>query len=108
MDKFTKKVGKFDVRKYTDKTKNDLYTFIKENITIRIDGNKGYIDRNIDISLDGLDDLTEALYNYVQQEKAKQEILTLEQIKNTASLGFFNVKVINEHIQNLNEKLNSK
>ena len=107
MDKFTNKVGKFDVRKYTDKTKNDIYTFIKENITIKIDGNKGYIDGNTDISLDGLDDLTDVLYNYVQQEKAKQEIVTLEQIKNTASLGFFNVKGINEHIQNLTEKLNS-
>lgn len=107
MDKFTNKVGKFDVRKYTDKTKNDIYTFIKENITIKIDGNKGYIDGNTDISLDGLDELTDVLYNYVQQEKAKQEIVTLEQIKNTASLGTFNVKGINEHIQYLNEKLNS-
>ncbi len=107
MDKFTNKIGKFDERKYTDKTKNDIYTFIKENLTVKIDGDKGFMDNNVDISIDGLEDLTDVLYNYVQQEKAKQEIVTLEQIKNTAALGTFNVKGINEHIQFLNEKLNS-
>lgn len=107
MDKFTNKVGKFDVRKYTDKTKNDIYTIIKENLSVKIDGDKGFMDTNADISIDGLEDLTDVLYNYVQQEKAKQEIVTLEQIKNTAALGVFNVKGINEHIQFLNEKLNS-
>lgn len=104
MDKFTQKIGKFDVRKYTDRTKNDIYTFIKENIDVRIDGNKGFIDGNTDISLDGIEELTDVLYNYVQQEKARQEILTLEQIKLNAAIGSFNVKNINEHIENLNEK----
>jgi len=107
MDKFTEKIGKFDEHKYADKTKNEIYTYIKENITIKIDGNKGYIDGNSDISLDGLDELTDVLYNYVQQEKAKQEVLTLEQIKINAAIGSFNVKKINEHIDILNEKLNS-
>lgn len=107
MDKFTEKIGKFDEHKYADKTKNDIYTYIKENITIKIDGNKGYIDDNSDISLDGLEELTDVLYNYVQQEKAKQEVLTLEQIKINAAIGSFNVKKINEYIDNLNEKLNS-
>jgi len=105
MDKFTEKIGKFDERKYTDKTKNDIYTLIKENITVKIDGNKGYIDGNADISLEGLDELTDVLYNYVQQEKAKQEILTLEQIKINAAIGSFNIKGINEHIENINQNL---
>ena len=108
MDKFTEKIGKFDERKYTDKTKNDIYTLIKENVTVKIDGNKGYIDGNVDISLEGLDELTDVLYNYVQQEKAKQEVLTLEGVKLNAAIGTFNVKKINEHIDNLNEKLKIK
>jgi hypothetical protein len=104
MDKFTQKIGKFDERKYTDKTKNDIYTFIKENITIKIDGDRGYIDETADISLDGLEELTDVLYNYVQQEKAKQEVITLEGIKLNAAIGTINIKTINEHIENLNEK----
>jgi len=103
MDKFTQKIGKFDERKFTDKTKNDIYTFIKENITVKIDGNVGYIDGTPDISLDGFEELTDVLYNYVQQEKAKQ-VLTLEQVKLNAAIGSFNVKNINEHIDSLNEK----
>lgn len=102
MDKFTNKIGKIDERKYTDKTRNDIYSFIKENVTVRIDGNIGYIDG--DISLDGVEDLTEVLYNYVQQEKAKQEVLTLEKIKAEAAVGSFNFQKINEHIDMINEK----
>lgn len=104
MDKFTNKIGKFDERKYTDKTKNDIYTFIKENITVKIDGDRGYIDGNADISLDGLEELTDVLYNYVQQEKAKQEILTLEQVKLNGSIRNLNVKSINDYIESVNEK----
>ena len=104
MDTFTNKIGKFDDHKYADKTKNDIYTLIKENMTIRVDGNKGYIDGNADISLEGLDELTEVLYNYVQQEKAKQEVLTLERVKLDAAVGIFNIKKINENIGMINEK----
>jgi len=104
MDKFTNKLGKFETRKYTDKMKNDIYTLIKENITVSIDGNNGYISNNVDVSLDGIDELTDVLYNYVQQEKAKQEVNTLEQIKLTAAIGTFNMKTINDYIDNLNEK----
>lgn len=101
MDKFTQKIGKFEVRKYTDRVKNDIYTLIKENIDVKIDGNKGFIDGNVDISLDGIEELTDVLYNYVQQEKSKQEILTLEQIKLNASIRTINIKNINEYIDNV-------
>jgi hypothetical protein len=104
MDKFTKKIGRIDTRKYTDKTKNDLYSIIKENVTVKIDGNRGYIDGDVNISLDGIEELTEVLYNYVQQEKAKQEVLTLEKVKVEAAIGSFNFQKINEHIDFINEK----
>lgn len=104
MDKFTNKIGKIEERRYTDKTKNELYSFIKENISVRIDGNVAYMDGS-DISVEGLEDLTEVLYNYVQQEKAKQEVITLERVKLDAAIGTFNIKKINEHIDNVNEKL---
>lgn len=105
MEKFTTKASSIEERKFTDKTKNTIYSLIKENITIKIDGNnKGYIDGNSDISLEGFEDLTEVLYNYVQQERAKQEVLTLESVKVNAAVGNFDVKKINDHIENLNEK----
>lgn len=104
MDKFTNKLGKFEEHKYTDKTKNDIYKLIKENVTIRIDGSVGYLDQDADISLEGLEELTDVLYNYVQQEKAKQEVLTLEQIKLNGAIGNLNFQKINEYIENVNEK----
>lgn len=108
MEKFTKKLNTFDTRRYTDKTKNEIYSLIKENMTVRIDGNVGYIDGNGDISLNGIEELTDVLYNYVQQEKAKQEVLTLEKVKLNFALGkAFNIKEVNEHIEMINEKLNS-
>ena len=107
MEKFTNKIGSFDDHKYTDKTKNEIYSLIKENVAVKIDGNTGYIDGDMDISLDGIEDLTEVLYNYVQQERAKQEILTLEKIKVNVAVGSFNMKEINSHIDKINEKLNS-
>lgn len=106
MDKFTNKLGKFDTRKYTDKTKNDIYNFIKEHISVNIDGN-GYINGNVDISLDGIEELTDVLYNYVQQEKAKQEVITLESVKVSSLTGTLNIKNINNRIDNLNENLKS-
>lgn len=104
MDKFTNKLGKIENRKYNDKTKNDIYRFIKENLTIKIEGDKGYINGNADISLDGLEELTDVLYNYVQQEKAKQEVITLEKLKINSAMGHINIKEINEYIDNVNEK----
>jgi len=104
MDTFTNKIGKIDEHKFADKIKNDIYSYIKENLTVKIDGNKGYIDGNADISLEGIEELTEVLYNYVQQEKAKQEVLTLEKVKLDAAVGIFDFKKINEHIELINEK----
>lgn len=99
MDKFTNKIGKIDSRKYTDKTKNDIYNMIKENLSVRINGNEEYIDS--DLSIDGLEELTDVLYNYVQQEKTKQEVITLEKIKLNVAVGSLNIKSINEHIDNI-------
>jgi hypothetical protein len=107
MDKFTDKLYKFDERKYTNKVKNDIYAFIKEHIGISIDGDAN-INGNADITLDGVDELTDVLYNYIQQEKTKQEILTLEQIKLNVAVGNFDMRGINEHIESLNEKVNYK
>jgi hypothetical protein len=106
MEKFTNKIDFIDERKFTDKTKNEIYSLIKENLSVKIDGNTGYIDGGIDadISLEGIEDLTEVLYNYVQQERAKQEVLTLEKVKINYAVGSFNVKEINEHIEMINEK----
>lgn len=107
MEKFTKKINTFEpIKKYSEKTKNEIYSLIKENVTVRIDGNNSYIDGNGDISLNGIEDLTDVLYNYVQQEKAKQEVLTLEKVKLNLALGkVFNIKEVNEHIEAIKKDL---
>ena len=106
MDKFTQKTSKIEIRKYDDKTKNDIYNIIKENISVNIKNN-GYVN-NSSVSLDGLEELTDIFYNYIQKEKVKQEILTLEKMKLNTAIGRpFNVKNINEHIENLKEQLKS-
>jgi hypothetical protein len=97
MDKFTNKIGKIDSRRYTDKTKNDIYNMIKEHLSVRIDGNEEYVDS--DLSINGLEELTDVLYNYVQQEKTKQDIATLERVKLHISIGTLNLKSINEYIE---------
>jgi len=103
MDKFTNKLGKFVTRKYSDNTRNDIYNLIKENIDIRLDG---YKNNTKDISLEGIEELTESLFNYIENEKIKHEILTLETIKLNLSVGHLNIKTINEHIDNLKEQKN--
>ena len=96
MDKFSQ-LENFEKKKFADKTKNAIYSMIKDNVNLVLNGG----DNNVDVSLDGLEELTNVLYNFVQDEKKKQEVVTLERVKLDAALGHFNVKLINEHIENL-------
>lgn len=95
MKKFTSKIGEIEENKFTDRTKNKIYSMIKENLSIAESDDDTYIR--------GIEDLTNTIYEYIQKEKIKQEILTLEKVKITAATGTLNFKQINESIQNLND-----
>ena len=94
MDKFSSKMEKIEERKFVDKTKNEIYDMIKENISVNISKD--------DTTIRGMEDLTNNIFDYIQKEKAKQEILTLERMKLNVSVGIFNIQEINEHIDKLN------
>jgi len=98
MDKFTDKISSFEEYKFTDKTKNDIYLLIKENISVNIDGKDLPVERYGDITINGIENLTNSFYNYIKKENKRQEILILEKVKLNAS-----IKVINDRIKNLNE-----
>lgn len=97
MEKFTSKIGEIEEKKFTDKTKNKIYSMIKENLSVAESDDDTYIK--------GIEDLTNTIYEYIQREKIKQEIATLEKVKITAATGTLNFKQINESIQNLNDMI---
>lgn len=99
MDKFSSKIDKIEERKFVDKTKNEIYEIIKENISVNISRNNATIR--------GMEDLTNNIFDYIQKERAKQEILTLERMKLNVSVGIFNIQEINEHIDNLKNMIKS-
>jgi len=96
--------------KFVDKTKQEIYSLIEDNVKVNIESNgekMAQVD-NVDISLIGIDELTDKLYNFVQKEKIKEEIVTLESIKTILVSGPFNYTKLNEQIEQLKKQLNEK
>lgn len=110
MDKFTDKLNesaKVEQIKFGDRVKQEIYTLVKENVKANLEpsGDKMAQIDNVDISLTGIDELTDKLYNLVQREKVKEEIATLESIKTILVAGPFNYSVLNEQIEKLKKQL---
>lgn len=101
MNKFTSQINESykPLPKFSDKTKQDLYSLIKENVKI-----ENSDDPSVN-SITGVDELTDKLFNYVQKEKIKGEINTLESIKTLLVAGPFNYTVLNERIDDLKSQL---
>jgi len=97
MEKFTQKIGSIEETKFTDKTKNQIYSLIKENLSI--------VEDNEDTYIKGIEDLTNSIFEYIQKDRIKQEVATLETIKNIAATGNLSFKQINESIDNLNKSI---
>lgn len=85
--------------KYVDKTKQEIYSLIKDSMTVVEPDNKM---NQIDIDID---ELTNKLYNLVQKEKVKEEISTLESIKTIMITGPFNFQHLNEQIEKLKKDI---
>lgn len=110
MDKFTDKLNesvKVEQIKFNDRLKQEIYTLLKENVTTNIEPNSDKMAQidNVDISLTGIDELTDKLYNLVQREKIKEEIVTLESIKTILVAGPFNYSILNEQIEKLKNQI---
>lgn len=110
MDKFTDKINesvKVEQIKFNDRLKQEIYTLLKENVTANIEPNSDKMAQidNVDISLTGIDELTDKLYNLVQREKVKEEIVTLESIKTILVAGPFNYSILNEQIEKLKKQI---
>lgn len=94
MRKFTDLNESIEQPKFFDKTKQEIYSLLKENMK---DSDKmSQIDDETDF-----DELTDKLYNFVQKEKTKQEIVTLESMKTVLVAGPFNFQILNEQIDKL-------
>ena len=89
--------------KFVDKTKQEIYSLIKENVKILEPS--GEKMAQIDDEDFNIDELTDKLYNFVQKEKLKEEISTLESIKTIFVAGPFNFRKLNEQIDELKKKL---
>jgi ribosome-associated translation inhibitor RaiA len=112
MEKFTDRQNESvqEPVKFFDKTKQEIYSLIKETVKANIEpsGEKMSQIEDAEISLTGVDELTDKLYNFVQKEKMKEEIVTLESIKTILVAGPFNFTKLNEQIEQLKKRLNEK
>ena len=87
MNKFTNQINESHkpLPKFLDKTKQEIYSLINENVKT--------------------DELTDKLYGYIQNEKLKGEINILESVKTILVAGPFNYNVLNERIDELKKQL---
>jgi hypothetical protein len=102
MEKFSQRITEKNVQspKYSDKIKQEIYSLIKENFSS--DGEK-----MSQLNDEDTEEITDKLYNFVQKEKLKEEIATLESINTILVAGPFNYRVLNEQIEQLRKKLKS-
>jgi hypothetical protein len=92
MKKFTNIDGKFENKKYSEPTKNDIYEIVKENIRFSIKGEK------TNVELKGIEEIVEKLSAYVNNVKLTEKANTLIYIKSLATKGTLNMQHINEAI----------
>lgn len=108
MEKFTDRLNESiqEQPKFVDKLKQEIYLLLKENVKILEPSGEKMLQIEDD-EIYGIDELTDKLYNFVQKEKLKEEILTLESIKTIFVAGPFNFTNLNEQIDQLKKKLNN-
>ena len=110
MNKFTNQINESakPLPKFADKTKQDIYSLIKENVKANIDTPEDkttQVTGDVNITIGGVDELTDKLYNYIQREKTKGEINVLESIKSILVSGPFNLIKLNDRIDELKKQI---
>jgi hypothetical protein len=101
MKKFTQIDYTFENKKYQEKSKNDIYSLIKENINIHLspinEGKNANLD-NINIDLEGTSELVEKINKYVDNKIKEERVRVLESIKSSIATGTLDIRKINEEI----------
>ena len=97
MKKFTDINRTFESKKYTEKSKNEIYDLIKENIHISIEGE--ILEGDVNIDLKGVKELVEKINEYINNVKIQEKVNTLKEIKNIAATGTLSFERINEEIE---------
>lgn len=103
MKKFSQINYTFENKKYKDKIKNDIYSLIKENLNINLSPileNQKTDLNNINISLDGTNDLVSKINDYLNNKIIEERIKVLESVKTSIATGTLSLKKINEEIEN--------
>jgi hypothetical protein len=84
-----------------DYLRNDLYNLIEKTLNVKFESDAEKF-ANIDVNIQGKEDLVEELKKYIDEVKKQEAIKVLENIK----INFhhnFDMKWLNEQIQSLNE-----
>jgi len=103
MKKFSEIGSTFENKKYQEKSKNVVYSMIKENMIMDIkplnESKPANLD-NIKINLNGTNELVNSINKYVKDEILKERIKVLRSIKTAIATGTLNLQMINEEIEN--------
>lgn len=103
MKRFSEIDSLFENKKYQEKSKNDIYSLVKENMSVGLEPlNEGMESdiNNVKIDLNGTEDLVNKMDSYVDKVKLNERVSTLNHIKNMISTGTLSLKFINEEINN--------
>ena len=100
MKKFSEIGYKIENKRYQEKSKNDIYSFIKENLNVHLSPlNESNIDiDNINVDLDGTNELVEKINKYINDKIIEERIKVLESIKSSIATGTLSLQRINEEI----------
>jgi len=94
MKRFSDIEPKFENKKFQEKSKNDIYSMIKENIFLDVKG----VD-NVSVNLMGIETAVQKIDEYITTTKIQEKKNTLELIKAFAATGTLNMGRINEEIE---------
>ena len=101
MKKFSEFKDKIVNKKYHQKTKNDIYDIIKDNISVNVKNkdNVDLITENVKVDIEGISELVEKINKYVRKKMAEEKVRTLESIKSAIATGTLSLERINEEIE---------
>jgi len=100
MKKFSNVKNTLVPNKYQNKMKNDIYSIIKENISVNINPSYNNVTMDdVNIDLNGTGDLVEKINSYIRSQVIKERSNVLRSIRTSIATGTLDIKKINEEIE---------
>jgi len=98
MKKFSEiKSTGIETKRFHNKTMDNLYTIVKENLDINLKSNYSVVENvNVDVNFDLL---IEKLNQYIIDQRNDEKVKVLESIKASFATGTLSLKKINEEIE---------